>query len=385
MIPYGRQDIRQSDIDAVIKVLKSEYLTQGPMVPLFEELIAAKVNSKYAVAANSATSALHLACLALDIGKNDIVWTSPISFVASANCVLYTGAKADFVDIDPHTFNMCVTELENKLKMSAQIGRLPKAVIVVHMCGQSADMKKIFELSQEYKFKIIEDASHAIGASYGDKFVGSCEYSDITVFSFHPVKIITTAEGGVATTNDHSLAEKMMLLRSHGVTRDGSRFVNSGCGEWYYEQHGLGFNYRMSDIQAALGISQLERLEDVISIRNDIAKKYDCLLEHLPVVRPHIALNRKSSWHLYIIKLIHKSDQNLRQGVFERMRELGIGVNVHYIPIHLQPFYRKLGFKKGDFPKAEAYYNSALTLPIYTKLTDENQVHVVNSLSLALQ
>ena len=384
MIPYGKQHITQQDIESVVDVLQSDFLTQGPKVPEFELLVAKKVGAKHAVAVNSATSALHIACLALGLDKDDLVWTSPISFVASANCVLYTGAKVDFVDIDQDTFNICPLKLEHKLKEAAKAGRLPKIVIVVHMCGQSADMAKIYDLSVEYNFKIIEDASHAIGGRYDEQYVGNGRYSEITIFSFHPVKIITTAEGGVATTNDPILAERMAMFRSHGVTRDQSKFVNPHNGQWYYEQHELGYNYRMTELQAALGITQMARLDDYVALRNSKAQSYHDLLRDLPIKLPRVSDKSYSSWHLYVIRLDGENTKMLRADVFSKLREEGIGVNVHYIPIHLQPYYQELGFKEGDFPEAETYYNAAISIPLYAQISEKEQLTVVDALRSAL-
>ena len=384
MIPYGKQHITEKDIDAVLEVLKSDFLTQGPKVPDFEALVAKKVGAQHAVAVNSATSALHIACLALGLQKGDLAWTSPISFVASANCVLYAGAEVDFVDIDQETFNICPIKLEEKLIEAAKVGRLPKIVIAVHMCGQSADMAKIHELSIKYNFKIIEDASHAIGGRYDARYIGNCRYSEITIFSFHPVKIITTAEGGIVTTNDPQLAEKMSMLRSHGVTRNQVVFADPDNGLWYYEQHDLGFNYRMTELQAALGISQLERLDDYVAMRNNGVQIYYDLLSDMPVKLPRVSDKSYSSWHLFVIRVESENPKMVRAKVFAKLREEGIGVNVHYIPIHLQPYYQKLGFKKGDFPEAEKYYDAAISIPLYAQITEKEQRIVVDVLQKAL-
>lgn len=384
MIPYGKQDITQQDIESVVEVLKSDFLTQGPQVPKFEAAINKIVDVNYTVAVNSATSALHIACLALGVGKGDLVWTSPISFVASANCALYCGADVDFVDIDPSTYNLSAEELENKLIYAkSKKLRLPKVVIPVHLCGQSCDMEKIYSLSKEYGFAIVEDASHAIGGSYKGSPVGNCKYSDITVFSFHPVKIITTAEGGVATTNSLELAEKMRLLRSHGVTRDASLFEGDSCGEWYYEQVALGFNYRMTELQAALGISQLVRLQQFVKKRNELASRYDEMLRGLPVRIPYQLPELVSSRHLYVILLDMEGDVTKAE-IFSALRQGGIGVNLHYIPIHTQPYYRKLGFDGQSFPVAEGYYSQALSIPLYPSMTEEDQLNVVRQLKIAL-
>lgn len=384
MIPYGRQNINDSDINAVINVLKSDYLTQGPVVPKFEKAIAEKVNVKRAVAVNSATAALHIAALSLGLSKGDILWTTPITFVASANCALYCGATVDFVDIDPQTYNMSAAALEIKLRHAYEAGKLPKIIVPVHMGGQSPDMEKIQALANLYGVKIIEDASHAIGAEYKGKPVGSCFHSDITIFSFHPVKIITTAEGGVATTCDDILADKMKLLRSHGITRDTVLMDEPSHGPWYYQQLELGFNYRMTEMQAALGCTQLTRLEEFVDRRNELAEIYDTLLEQLPVSQPKRDLDARSSFHLYIVRLLSKNSGIHRQ-VFEELRAAGIGVNVHYIPVHLQPFYRAMGFKNGDFPEAENYYKQAISLPLYPAMSMSDLNQVVCSLEQSLK
>ena len=379
MIPYGKQDIKQSDIDAVVEVLGSDFLTQGPKVPAFEKILEDYVGAVHAVAVNSATSALHIACLALDIGKGDLVWTSPNTFVASANCALYCGADVDFVDIDFQTNNMSIDALREKLENARSLGRLPKVVIPVHMGGQSCDMKAIFALSQEYGFRIIEDASHAIGGRYEGRRVGSCEYSDIAVFSFHPVKIITTAEGGAALTNDKEIYDKLILLRSHGITRDPSQMTRSPEGGWYYEQLSLGFNYRMTELQAALGCSQMSRINDFVSKRNALAKNYNEQFSKLPIILPVAPRGIYSSYHLYIIKL--KDSASINRGkLFEQLRDSGIGVNVHYIPVHLQPFYQSLGFSMGDFPVAECYYSKAISVPLHPGLSKVEQGYVIKTI-----
>jgi len=379
VIPYGKQDINQSDIDSVVSVLQSDFLTQGPQVPLFEEAVSNYCGSQYGVAVNSATSALHIACLALSLGKGDYFWTSPNSFVASANCGLYCGAKVDFVDIDKKTYNMSVAELEKKLIQAKKDNKLPKVVIPVHFAGQSCDMKKIRSLSREYGFSIIEDAAHAIGGKYLDKSIGSCQYSDITVFSFHPVKIITTAEGGLATTNSRELAEKMQLLRSHGVTRNTSLMNKESEGDWYYQQIDLGFNYRMTELQAALGISQIQRLDDFVARRNILRERYDKLLDGMTLVKPSQFEDGLSAMHLYPIKV------NNRAKIFNKLREGGIGVNVHYIPIHMQPYYKSLGFKSADFPVSEEYYNSAISIPLFSTMTKNQQDKVIKCLEKNLK
>ena len=384
MIPYGKQDINQQDIDAVVSVLKSDFLTQGPQVPLFEAAINKVTQSQYAVAVNSATSALHIACLALGVGKGDIVWTSPITFVASANCALYCGASVDFVDIDPNTYNLSPVELEKKLITANLENRLPKVVIPVHLAGQSCDMKKIHQLSLDYGFKIIEDAAHAIGGSYQNKPIGNCQYSDITVFSFHPVKIITTAEGGVATTNCVKLAGKMQRLRSHGITRAPKLMTETSHGDWYYQQLELGFNYRMSELHAALGVSQLDRLKEFVANRSTIAASYYLKLADLPITLPIQLAETASSWHLYIIQLNLESLTKSHQQIFDELRAGGIGVNLHYIPVHTQPYYKKLGFSEGYFEHAEYYYQRALSIPLYAQLNEQQQIEVINKLKKVL-
>lgn len=384
MIPYGRQDISQADIDAVVDVLKSDFLTQGPMVPRFEQAVASHVGAKHALAVNSATSALHIACLALGLGRRDWLWTTPITFVASANCGLYCGAQVDFVDIDPRTYNLCPKALAVKLEKAEREGRLPKVVVVVHLCGQPCDMQAIHALAQRYDFKVIEDASHAIGGKYRGEYIGSGRYSDITVFSFHPVKIITTAEGGMALTNDAQLADKMNLLRSHGITRDPQQMTHAPDGPWYYQQIGLGFNYRMTELQAALGVSQMERLDAFVARRHELAKRYDQLLADLPITIPWQHPDSYSGMHLYVIRLQIANLNKTHRQVFESLREQGIGVNLHYIPVHTQPYYEAMGFKPDDFPKAMAYYGEAISLPMYQGLTDEQQGVVIQSLKSVL-
>ena len=385
MIPYGRQDINQDDIDAVVDVLKSDFLTQGPQVPKFEESVAQYCNANYAVAVNSATSALHLACLALGLGKDDLLWTSPNTFVASANCGIYCGAQVDFVDINPDTYNMCVELLEQKLILAEKNNTLPKIVVPVHFAGQSCDMKRIHGLSEKYGFKIIEDASHAIGGKYLDEHVGNCKYSDITVFSFHPVKIITTAEGGLATTNQVDIAQKMKLLRSHGITRDSKLMDHKPDGEWYYQQLDLGFNYRMTELQAALGLSQMKRLDVFIKQRHILKERYDNLLEKLPVIIPFQSPECYSSLHLYPILIDADKIGKSHAQVFHELRASGLGVNVHYIPVHTQPFYKEMGFKKGDFPISEKYYSREISIPLYYSLNTNDQGYVVTTLKEVLQ
>jgi UDP-4-amino-4,6-dideoxy-N-acetyl-beta-L-altrosamine transaminase len=384
-IPYGRQEITQNDVDEVVEVLNSDFLTQGPKVPLFEQTIAKYVGANFAIALNSATSALHLACLALGLGENDYLWTSPNTFVASANCGLYCGAKIDFIDIDPETYNLCAIELERKLKTAKIQNKLPKIVIPVHFAGQSCDMRKIKELSLEYDFKIIEDASHAIGGKYLGLPVGGCQYSDITVFSFHPVKIITTAEGGIATTNDKKLAQKMEMLRSHGITRDESFMTKESDGGWYYQQVSLGFNYRMTEMQAALGISQFKRLDEYVAARHVLQTRYDELLSELPIKIPKQTLSSYSALHLYPIQIELQGIGKSKKQIFCELRDIGIGVNVHYIPVHTQPFYEELGFKLGDFPNSENYYSRVISIPIYQSMTFEMQDQVISALKRVLQ
>lgn len=380
MIPYGRQNISEDDIKAVVEVLRSDFITQGPVVPEFEKAVAAYCGTKYAVATNSATSALHIACLALGVGPSDLVWTTPITFVASANCARYCGADVDFVDIDPRTYNMSIARLAEKLEQAKRSGKLPKVVIPVHLSGQSCEMEAIHALSKEYGFRIIEDASHAIGGSYKDQKVGNCRYSDITVFSFHPVKIITTGEGGMAVTNDQELVKHMARLRSHGITRYPSEMTQPPDGSWYYQQIELGFNYRMTDIQAALGVSQMRRLDEFVGQRHVIAQRYDELLNDSFVTTPWQHPDSYSGLHLYIIRLQADAMKSSHREVFERMRAEGIGVNLHYIPVYRQPYYERLGFKPSDFPEAERYYAQAITLPIYPGLAPEQQQEVVRRL-----
>jgi UDP-4-amino-4,6-dideoxy-N-acetyl-beta-L-altrosamine transaminase len=377
MIPYGKQEITQADIDAVVEVLKSDFLTQGPMVPKFEQAVASHVGAKHALAANSATSALHIACLALGLGKGDVLWTSPVTFVASANCGLYCGAEVDFVDIEPQTYNLCPNALKAKLEQAKKDNRLPKVVVAVHLCGQPCNMEAIAALAQEYDFKVIEDASHAIGGKYKDEFIGSGRYSDITVFSFHPVKIVTTAEGGMALTNDDGLAERMNLLRSHGITRDLDLMTHEPDGPWYYQQVDLGFNYRMTDLQAALGVSQMQRLDDFVSRRHELAKRYDRLLADLPLTLPWQHPDSYSGLHLYVIRLQLDNINRSHREVFEALKQQGIGVNLHYIPVHTHPYYCQMGFKGEDFPQSMAYYREAISLPMFHSLTEQQQDRVV--------
>lgn len=382
MIPYGRQDISQDDIDAVTSVLRSDFLTQGPAVPRFEAALADWTGAAYGIAVNSATSALHIACLALELGPGDRLWTSPITFVASANCGLYCGATVDFVDIDPATYNMCPAQLEEKLIAANKAGTLPKVIVPVHMCGQPCDMEAIGALARAYGVAVIEDASHAIGGFWQDAPVGSCIYSDITVFSFHPVKIITTAEGGLATTNNPELAARMERLRSHGITRDPALMSHDPDGPWYYQQIDLGLNYRMTEMQAALGLSQMDRLEQFVAHRHLLAERYDIALAELSLATPWRHPDSYSAFHLYIIAL---RDPRRHRATFEALRAQGIGVNLHYIPVHLQPYYRKMGFAPGDFPVSENYYSRAISLPLFATMTETQQDKVVEALKRALE
>jgi UDP-4-amino-4,6-dideoxy-N-acetyl-beta-L-altrosamine transaminase len=375
IIPYGRQDISQADIDAVVAVLRSDWLTQGPVVPQFERSLANYCGGKYAVAVSSATSALHLACLALGVGPGDIGWTVPNTFVASANCLRYCGANVDFVDIEPYSLNIDLVALEGRLRAARRESKLPKVLIPVHFAGRSCDMKAIRTLADEYGFHIIEDASHAVGAGYAGQRVGNCAYSDLTVFSFHPVKIMTTGEGGMITGNDAEVLDRIARLRSHGITREPTEMTAASEGGWYYEQLELGHNYRMTDIQAALGISQLGRLDEFLKKRRFLAARYASLLDGLPLRRPEPS--DESAWHLYVISL---HDAERRRNIFDGMRNKGIMVNVHYMPIHLQPYYRQLGFAAGMFPEAESYYAGAITLPLHALLREEEQDFVVETL-----
>lgn len=384
MIPYGRQEITPADISAVVEVLQSDYLTQGPVVPLFEAAVARHVGAAHAVAVNSATSALHIACLALGLGPGDRLWTSPVTFVASANCGRYCGADVEFVDIDPRTYNLCPVALERKLELAAREGRLPKVVVAVHLSGQSCDMVAIHALGQRYGFRIIEDASHAIGGKYCGEFIGNCRYSDIAVFSFHPVKIITTAEGGMALTQDPALAASMARLRSHGITRDPAEMTHVPDGPWYYQQIELGLNYRMTELQAALGLSQLQRLDAYVAERHALAHRYDSLLSSLPLITPWQHPDSYSGLHLYVIRLRLDEITRSHRDVFEALRTRGIGVNLHYIPVHLQPYYRQLGCRPGDCPEAERYYGEAISLPMFHTLGEDRQDVVVRALTEVL-
>ena len=385
MIPYGRQNINQADIDAVVDVLQSDFLTQGPVVPAFEKAVANYCGAQHSVAVNSATSALHIACLAIGLGTADVVWTTPTTFVASANCALYCGATFDFVDIDPRTYNLRVERLAAKLAEVEKYGKLPKVVIPVHLAGQSCDMKAIHALSQKYGFKIIEDASHAIGGRYNEEPIGNCRYSDITVFSFHPVKIITTGEGGMALTNDKQFAKRMRLLRSHGITSDAAELQPRSPEElWNYQQIDLGFNYRMTDIHAALGLSQMQRLDEFVIKRHTIAKRYDQMFSSLPVVTPWQHPDSYSGYHLYVIRLKLAEINKTHRQIYEVLRTAGILVNLHYIPVYRQPYYEKMGFSVGYCPEAEQYYSEVISIPIYPGLSEAQQNHVVNVLRKAI-
>ena len=378
MIFYGKQSIDENDIDAVVEVLKSDFLTQGPAIEKFEKCVAEYCGAKYAVAVTSATAALHISCLSAGLGKDDILWTSPITFTASANCGRYCGADVDFVDIDPSTYNMSIAELEKKLQ-AAEIK--PRVVVPVHLAGQSCEMDKIYKLSRKYGFKVIEDASHAIGADYKETKVGCCKYSDMTVFSFHPVKIVTTGEGGMVLTNDKDLYEKLVLYRSHGITRDPKLMTGIADGPWYYQQIDLGFNYRMTDMQAALGYSQMQKVDEFVSKRRYLVKRYNELLKNINGIQlPDQNEDTKSSWHLYVVRVDFSKISKTKNQIFAEMKEKGICLNLHYIPVHTQPYYENLGFKGGDFPNSEKYYEEAFTLPLYYALTDEQQDHIVKSL-----
>ena len=386
MIPYGRQEITEADIDEVNKVLRSDFLTQGPTVPRFEQSVANYCGVSNAIAVNSATSALHIACLALDLSPGDWLWTSPNTFVASANCGRYCGADIDFVDIDPKTYNICVDSLSKKLEQAEKSGRLPKIIVVVHFAGQPSDMKAIYDLSKLYGFKIIEDASHAIGASYNKVKVGSCTYSDITIFSFHPVKIITTAEGGMALTNSKDIANRMFRLRTHGITNDQMKMKQRPQDEiWNYQQIELGFNYRMNDIQAAIGLNQMKRLDEYVKRRHEIAKYYDTELKNLSLTLPWQSPNVYSSYHLYPILIKNNSDNKTQKQVYNELRENEIAVNLHYIPVHRHPYYENLGFKRNDFPIAEKFHREAISIPIYSSLIEEKQKTVIEVLKLVIK
>jgi UDP-4-amino-4,6-dideoxy-N-acetyl-beta-L-altrosamine transaminase len=383
-VPYGRQDIDAEDIAAVEAVLRSDWLTQGPAIERFERCVAEYVGTTFACAVNSATSALHLACRAVGLGPGDVLWTVPNTFVASANAALYCGAKVDFVDIDPKTCNLSIDALARKLAAAERENRLPKALVAVHFAGLSCDMAKIAELAQRYRFRVIEDAAHAIGGDYQGRKIGNCAYSDIAVFSFHPVKIITSAEGGMLVTNDPALHQAVSLLRSHGVTRDPALMDRAAEGDWYYQQIDLGFNYRLTDVHAALGLSQMRRIDEFVARRRVLADRYDRLLSDLPVVRAPRDTKANSAWHLYVVQIDTQRTNKSRKEVFDAMRRAQILVNVHYIPVHLQPYYRRFGFGPGDYPAAEAYYENAITLPLYAAMTDEQQDRVIAALKEAL-
>lgn len=380
MIYYGRQSIDTADIQSVVDVLNSDFLTQGPMLEQFEKKVAQYCGAKYAVAVTNATSALHIACRAAGLGKGDVLWTSPITFTASANCGRYCGADVDFVDIDAATYNMSPDELEQKLQQAKAKGRLPKVVVPVHLAGQSCDMRRIHELSVEYGFTILEDASHAIGADYLDTKVGSCAYSDMAVFSFHPVKIITTGEGGMVLTNNEVLYKKLCLYRSHGITRDAALMTHGADGPWYYQQIDLGYNYRMTELQAALGFSQMDKLDEFVARRRYLVSRYDKLLQDLPMITPHVLEGANPSWHLYMVRVDFSKLQMNKVQLFAEMKKRGIVLNLHYIPVHTQPYYQGLGFKQGDFPQSEEYYEEIFTLPLYYGLTEEQQDDVVAAL-----
>ena len=384
MIYYGKQTVDTQDIKTVVDVLESDFLTQGPAIERFEQAMAEYVGTKYAVAVTNATSALHIACLAAGLGGGDILWTSPITFTASANCGRYCGADVEFVDIDDKTYNMSVAVLEEKLKAAKAVGKLPKMVVPVHLAGQSCDMKRIHELAQEYGFTVLEDASHATGADYLDGKVGSCQFSDMAVFSFHPVKIITTGEGGMVLTNNKDLYEKLCLYRSHGITRDSKLMTHESDGPWYYQQVDLGFNYRMTDMQAALGCSQLQKLDKFVARRRELVARYDELLKDLPLRTPFVMEGANPSWHLYVVRVDFDQVKKSKQQIFAEMKERGITLNVHYIPVHTQPYYEKLGHKPEECPVSLDYYREAMTLPLYYSLTNEQQDEVVKALKEVL-
>jgi UDP-4-amino-4,6-dideoxy-N-acetyl-beta-L-altrosamine transaminase len=384
MIPYGHQEISQADVDAVVSVLRSEFLTQGPVVPRFEQAVADRCGAKHAVAVNSGTSALHVACMALGLGPGDTLWTVPNTFVASANCSRYCGAGVDFVDIDPDTWNLSVPALRDKLARARRDGKLPKVLVPVHFSGQPTEQEIIWELAQEFGFKVLEDACHSLGASRNGEPVGSCKWSHVTAFSFHPVKIITTAEGGMCMTNDDELAWRMATLRSHGITRDPARLQRQSEGPWYYEQLELGYNYRMTDLHAALGLSQLARLEEFVERRNALARQYDGKLAQLPLQLPKVQQENRSSFHLYVVRLKSSVVRKPHREVFESLRGQGIGVGLHYMPVHLQPYYRNLGFASGLCPEGERYGEEAISLPLFTSLSPEQMNVVVNALAVAI-
>jgi UDP-4-amino-4,6-dideoxy-N-acetyl-beta-L-altrosamine transaminase len=384
MIPYGRQSLDQADIDAVVQVLQSDWLTQGPTIERFEAAMAERCEAGFGIAVSNATAALHIACLAAGLGEGDALWTSPNTFLASANCGRYCGADVDFVDIDPLTWNLDVNALEHKLRAAERIGKLPKVLVAVAFSGQSCDMRAIAELARTYGFIVIEDASHAVGARYAGRPVGCGEFADMTVFSFHPVKIITTGEGGLVLTNRPELAERLRRLRSHGMTRDPAQMDEPSHGPWYYQQVELGFNYRITDMQAALGLSQLDKLDGFLARRRELAARYQQLLSDLPLDLPTAQADADSAWHLYVVRLQTQRLAVSHREVFEGLRAAGIGVNVHYIPVHLQPYYRAQGFIAGDFPEAEAYYAQAISLPLFPAMTHEQQDFVIGQLKTLL-
>ena len=384
-IPYGKQDINEEDIQMVVEILQSDWITQGPTIERFEQTVADYCGVRYAVAVSSATAALHIACLATGLGSGDLLWTSPNTFVASANCGLYCGSNVDFVDIDPRTYNISIAALGHKLETAKRTGKLPKVLIPVHFAGQSCEMADIAEMANRYGIVIIEDAAHSIGGRYRDTKVGACSYSDMAVFSFHPVKIITTGEGGMVLTNRKELYEKLIRLRTHGITRNPEFMEGESHGPWYYQQIELGFNYRMTDIQAALGTSQMKRLDEFIQRRHFLADRYNELFDGLPLTLPWQHPDTYSAYHLYVIKLNLKKIKKTHRQVFEALRAENIGVNLHYIPVHLQPYYQRLGFRKGDFPEAERYYSEAISLPLFVGLTEEEQDYIAAKLEEVLQ
>lgn len=381
MIFYGKQNVNKADIEAVVSVLQSDFLTQGPAIEKFEQYVAKYCGAKYAVAVTNATSALHIACLAAGLKKGDILWTAPITFTASANCGRYCGADIDFVDIDKKTYNISVEELEEKL---INTDAKPKVVVPVHFTGQSCDMEKLYRLSKQYNFKIIEDASHAIGGEYKGHKVGCCEFSDMVVFSFHPVKIVTTGEGGMVLTNNKDLYDKLILYRSHGITRNQDLMTKKSDGPWYYQQIDLGFNYRMTDIQAALGYSQMQRIDEFVAKRRYLVNRYNDLLKDLPLILPYQIDEANSSWHLYVVKADFDKINKSKIDLFNEMKAKGVCLNLHYIPVHTQPYYQSLGFKQGDFPNSEAYYKDVFTLPLYYDLSDKQQDYIVQCLKEVL-
>lgn len=380
MIPYGHQTISEEDIEAVVEVLRSDWLTQGPTLERFEQTVAAYCDAAAGVAVSHGTAALHLACRALKLGPGDRVWTSPNTFVASANAALYCGCEVDFVDIDPRTYNLSIEALETKLQQAETQGRLPTALIAVHFAGQSCDMAEIWRLSRQYGFHVIEDACHAIGGRYLGELIGCCRYSDMTVFSFHPVKLITTGEGGMVLTNDAALYKRLQLLRNHGISREEPELSVRDEGGWYYEQIELGYNYRLTDMQAALGLAQLQRLDSFVDRRRELVQRYDAALARLPLVLPWQSPDTASAWHLYVVQADVEASGRTRRELYDYLHEAGIGAGVHYIPVHTQPYYQRMGFCEGDFPEAEKYYRRAITLPLFPVLTEEQQDQVVRCL-----